>query len=101
MNRYQGQLYAKDQQGQKFPLNRNILQLMPQRDIIDYLKKISIFAPEGTRLLLKHKNEEEDIEIHIGSTGIYEIEDIQIVSLKFLDNSSSEIIIDYILFIKI
>ena len=64
-------------------------------------KKISIFAPEGTRLLLKHKNEGEDIEIHIGSTGMYEIEDIQIVSLKFLDNSSSEIIIDYILFIKI
>lgn len=98
MNRYQGQLYAKDQQGQKFPLNRNILQLMPQRDIIDYLKKISIFAPEGTRLLLKHKNEGEDIEIHIGSTGMYEIEDIQIVSLKFLDNSSSEIIIDYIIY---
>ena len=92
MNGYQGQIRALDQNGHTFPANQNIYNLI-QQDTIDsirYIKKISITAPEGTRMELNEN------QIRIGKTGIYEAEDLQITSFIFLDNTSSDVIIDFI-----
>lgn len=92
MNGYQGQIRALDQNGHTFSANQNIYSLIQQDtvDSIRYIKKISITAPEGTRMNLNGK------QIHIGKTGIYEAEDLQITSFVFLDNTSSDVIIDFI-----
>ena len=92
MNGYQGQIRALDQDGHTFSANQNIYSLIQQDAVssIKYIKKISITAPEGTRMRLNEK------QIHIGKTGIYEAEDLQITSFIFLDNTSSDVIIDFI-----
>lgn len=96
MNGYQGQIYAKDQQEQKIPANVNILQLMPQKDTIKHLKKISISAPQKTRVRITYGADQQET-IQIGKTGMYEIDDIQITSLAFFEDSSADTIIDYII----
>ena len=86
MNGYQGQIRAFDQSGHTFPANQNIKPLISVR----FIKKISITAPQGTKMKLNEK------QIRIGKTGIYEAEDLQITSFVFLENTSSNVIIDFI-----
>ena len=92
MNGYQGQIRALDQNGHTFPANQNIKSLIQQESVgsVEYIKKISITAPEGTKMKLNEN------QIRIGKTGIYEAEDLQITSFVFLDNTSSDVIIDFI-----
>lgn len=92
MNGYQGQIRALDQNGHTFPANQNIYSLIQQDTVgsIKYIKKISIIAPEGTNMELNGR------QIYIGKTGIYEAEDLQITSFIFLEDTSSDVIIDFI-----
>lgn len=92
MNGYQGQIRALDQDGHTFPANQNIKSLIQQQSVgsVEYIKKISITAPEGTKMMLNEN------QIRIGKTGIYEAEDLQITYFAFLDNTSSDVIIDFI-----
>lgn len=92
MNGYQGQIRALDQNGHTFPANQNIKSLIQQESVglVEYIKKISITAPEGTKMMLNEN------QIRIGKTGIYEAEDLQITYFAFLDNTSSDVIIDFI-----
>ena len=92
MNDYQGQIRALDQDGHTFSANQNIYSLIQQDAVssIKYIKKISITAPEGTRMRLNRR------QIHIGKTGIYEAGDLQITSFIFLEDTSSDVIIDFI-----
>jgi hypothetical protein len=57
MNGYQGQIRALDQDGHTFSANQNIYSLIQQDAVssIKYIKKISITAPEGTRMRLNEK----------------------------------------------
>lgn len=92
MNGYQGQIRALDQDGHTFSANQNIKSLIQQESVgsVEYIKKISITAPEGTKMMLNEN------QIRIGKTGIYEAEDLQITYFAFLDNTSSDVIIDFI-----
>lgn len=92
MNGYQGQIKAIDQIGHIFSANQNIYALIQQKSVnpLRFIKKISIIASEGTKMRLNGK------QIYIGKTGFYEIEDVQITSFEFLDDTSSNVIIDFI-----
>lgn len=95
MNGYQGQLYAKDQENSIFNAGVELFDLIKQQSVYgentEYIKKISIFAPEKTKIALNN------ISVEIGSTGIYETDDVEITSIQFLQDSTDNVIIDYII----
>ncbi len=93
MNGYQGQIRALDQEDYIFPINQDIVPLLKQKSVspFRYIKRLGVTAPQGTQMELN------GVRIDIGKTGIYEAEDLQITSFKFLNETSSEIIIDYII----
>lgn len=93
MNGYQGQIRAIDQQNHIFLANQQLLNIIQQntRSPINYIKRLGIFAKEGTKLKIN------DIQIEIGKTNIYEIDQMEITSIKFKENTSNEVILDFII----
>lgn len=107
LNGYQGQLRAMDQPNGYFPANQELFTLI-QNDAssvitIDCIKRIGIqtspviineqntLVTKNAVVLLNNK------EIQIGSTGLYETDEVEITSIKFKYNSSKDTIIDYII----
>ena len=62
-----------------------------------YLSRVGIQANPGDKILISFINVGEDIEIEIGKTGIYEIDNVRIDSLKFKSEIKPNVIIDYII----
>lgn len=62
-----------------------------------YLSRVGIQANPGDKILISFINIGEDIEIVIGKTGIYEIDNVRIDSLKFESEIKPNVIIDYII----
>lgn len=92
MNGYQGQIRARDQDQGYFPGGSDIFILIKEQcqgDVVS-LSRLGIFAPENTLVKINDK------EIKIGKTKIYEIDEVSITSIKFLENSSNEVIIDFV-----
>lgn len=100
MNGYQGQIRARDVSNKKFLAGQDIISLIQEQTTptIKYLKRIGIFAPQGTKVSINNTNDStvEKI-IQIGKTKIYQVEDVEIREFHFLQDSTSEVIIDYII----
>lgn len=62
-----------------------------------YLSRVGIQANPGDKILISFINVGEDIKIEIGKTGIYEIDNVRIDSLKFESEIKPNVIIDYII----
>ena len=62
-----------------------------------YLSRVGIQANPGDKVLISFVNEDNSIEIEIGKTGIYEIDDVRIDLLKFKNEIKPNVIIDYII----
>lgn len=62
-----------------------------------YLSRVGIQANPGDKILINFINNSSSVEIEIGKTGIYEIDNVRINSLKFKDVIKSNVIIDYII----
>lgn len=93
-NGYQGQIKALDQPNGYFTANQNIMLLIQNDCNNQYhgaVQRIGIDTDPDTNIELNGKN------IKIGKTGFYEINNVQITSFKFLQNSSKSTIIDYII----
>ena len=95
MNGYQGQIRARDQEGGKFIGGQELFELINKKDTystfdVDHIERIGIFAPENTIFLINDK------EIKIGKTKIYEADEVEITSLKVKEDSSNEVIIDFV-----
>jgi len=93
-NGYQGQLRAFDQPNGYFTTNQNIMLLIQNDCNNQYhgsIQRVSIDTDPDTNIELNGKN------IKIGKTGFYEINNVQITSFKFLQNSSKSTVIDYII----
>lgn len=92
MNGYQGQIRARDQENGKFLPSDDIFELISNNSAFDikYIERIGIFAPEETIFLINGKN------IKIGKTKIYEADEVKITSLKVVEESSNEVIIDFV-----
>lgn len=100
MNGYQGQIRARDSSNKKFLAGQDIIPLIQEQTAptIKYLKRIGIFAPQGTKVSINNTNDStvEKI-IQIGKTKIYQVEDVEIREFHFLQDSTPEVIIDYII----
>lgn len=96
LNGYQGQICAADQNNRCFAANQEIFTLI--QDLahveVDYLERVGIQAPPGTMILI---NNSTASKIEIGKTGLYEADDVEITSLKFLEDSPESVIIDFII----
>ena len=62
-----------------------------------YLSRVGIQANPGDKILISFINVDGNIEIEIGKTGIYEIDNVRIDSLKFENEIKPNVIIDYII----
>lgn len=66
-----------------------------------YLSRVGIQANPGDKILINFisSNDSNLTEIEIGKTGIYEIDNVRINSLKFSENTEIKpnVIIDYII----
>lgn len=62
-----------------------------------YLSRVGIQANPGDKILISFINVEGTIEVEIGKTGIYEIDNVRIDSLKFESEIKPNVIIDYII----
>ena len=62
-----------------------------------YLSRVGIQANPGDKILISFINVDGNIEIEIGKTGIYEIDNVRIDSLKFESEIKPNVIIDYII----
>lgn len=63
-----------------------------------YLSRVGIQANPGDEVLISFVNEDNNpTKIEIGKTGIYEIDDVRINSLKFKSEIKPNVIIDYII----
>lgn len=93
LNGYQGQICAIDQPNGYFAANQEILNLIQELTYpnIDYLERIGIEAPQKTRLRINNQL------IEIGKTGLYEVDNAEITSIRFIENSSRDVIIDFII----
>lgn len=92
MNGYQGQIRARDQENGKFLAGQQLFNLIKDNSSfeIDHLQRIGIFAPEDTVFLINGK------QIKIGKTKIYEADEVIITSLQVMEDSSNEVIIDFV-----
>lgn len=59
------------------------------------LTRLGIQASPGTKVLLKNSSDANYVEIIIGETGLYEINDVKIKGLQF-GTATEDAIIDYI-----
>lgn len=91
-NGYQGQICAFDQENGYFPANQEIFTLIQNLTYvnIDSLERIGIEAPPTTKVKLNNQ------VIEIGKTGFYEVDNVEITSIKFVENSPKDVIIDFI-----
>lgn len=94
LNGNQGQLMAKDQEGQKFKAGQELYSLItsyvnPQYGM-DSVCRIGIQAPIGTHVQLN------GVDFEIGKTGILEARDLAITSIVFPEDTDSSVIIDFI-----
>lgn len=94
MNGYQGQIRALDRQNQAFLANQQLFDIIQEntKNPIRCIKRLGVFAKEGTRLIIN-----SDIQIEIGKTNIYEIDQIEITSIKFKKHTSNQVILDFII----
>lgn len=94
-NGYQGQLYARDIDNKHgFRAGMNLYnQIFDENDSKNlYISRIGISAPPKTKIII------DGVEIEIGKTGIYEVEDVEIKNtISFNEDSSLDAIIDYII----
>lgn len=93
MNGYQGQIRSRDQENGKFLANQQIFTLIQDESVaeIRYISRIGISAPFKTRIKLNN------IQIQIGKTNIYQLEKVEITSIKFVEDTSNNVIIDFII----
>lgn len=94
MNGYQGQIRAVDQPNQCFLANQNISSLIAvasQGHYLGYISRLGIDTTPNSRVSINGQ------VIQIGQTGIYEVNDVYITSIFFLQDSSRNTFIDYIL----
>lgn len=92
-NGYQGQLRAEDQTNGYFAANQEIMDLISAdcAVAVSFLQRLGIQTPAGTRIKVNNK------EIEVGKTNIYELSNVEITSLKFVNNSSAYTVINYII----
>lgn len=90
VNGYQGQLYARDMENNCFAAGVDLYPIINENSDILYISRIGINAPPATVVIINEKN------IQIGKTGIYEVEDVKITSIRFEEDSPPDAIIDYI-----
>ena len=110
VNSYQGQITAASQPNSCFPANTSLMPLIIA-DYTDevvggkqgktfYLQRIGIQAQPDTVVSVDNYKKGSifpiQTNIKIGSTGIYEANDVQISDIKFVEDSSYDVIIDYI-----
>ena len=95
MNGYQGQIRAREQQNQKFFADQQLFDIISNNTVGDnqncYIKRLGIYAKSGT--IVRINNE----EIEIGKTNIYEIDQVEITSIQFKEDTSSQVILDFII----
>lgn len=99
---YQGQLAALNTESKKFEAEKNLVSLIKANSKFNeiYLKRIGIMAQPGDKIKFRNKDQQKEIEVLIGKTGMYEIDNVNISQLAFVENSDSKAIIDYILIKK-
>lgn len=94
INGYQGQIKASDQPNGYFSAGTEVIILIAQACNNQYsgtIKRLGIESPEGTSLLINNK------DIKIGKTGMYEVRDVDITSLIFVEDSAKQAVVDYII----
>ena len=93
MNGYQGQIRACDQQNQKFLANQQLFQIIQEdsRAEISYVKRLGISAKAGTKLRINN------IQIEVGKTNIYEVDQVEITSIQFQEDTTNDVILDFII----
>lgn len=102
MNGYQGQIRAIDQNQHCFLANVDIVDLIKDSTRENnnkenlFIKKLGIFTAEGTEISLTVKGGTA-VTIKIGKTKMYQLDEVQIVSIKFVENSPVQTIIDFII----
>ena len=91
---YQGQIRAADQTNGYFPANLELITLIRQscNNLFNgYVERLGIEAPEKTMIKINNQS------IEIGKTGLYEVNNAHITSLQFVNNSTQDAIIDFII----
>lgn len=126
VNGYQGQIRAIDQPNGYFAANAEIFTLIQNLASVnvDYIERIGIQVDPITRGITTQSTETYDTrqgsttssiqlpkyttiqvptkvlinnkEIQIGKTGIYEVDNVEITSIKFVENSPKNAIIDFV-----
>ena len=94
LNGYQGQIRAIDQQAGYFLADQEIMDLIAlqcNNYYAGFISRLGIQAPEKSVFLINGE------AIEMGKTGMYEINNVIINSLLFEENSSSDVVIDYII----
>lgn len=94
INGYQGQIRASDQEDHCFKAGDEIMDLIEQACNNQYsgsIQRLGIESPKDTFILINDKS------IKIGKTGIYEVNNAYIYSLKFAQDSVKEAVVDYII----
>lgn len=94
INGYQGQIRASDQSNGYFQAEANIISLITNacnNQYNGFVQRIGIEAPEGTFITINGES------IQIGKTGLYEVNNAYITSLTFVENSTKEAVVDYII----
>lgn len=91
-NGYQGQIRAMDQPQRCFKANTQLMTLINTNNVsTKNIKRLGIISTPGTQVQLN------DQVIEIGKTRIYEVDNIEISSIKFLQDSSEGTYIDYLI----
>ena len=92
VNGYQGQIRAIDQLQRCFKANTQLMTLINANNVsTKNIKRLGIISTPGTQVQLN------DQVIEIGKTRIYEVDNIEISSIKFLQDSSEGTYIDYLI----
>lgn len=93
MNGYQGQIRACDQQNQKFLANQQLFQIIQEdnRAEINYVKRLGVSAKAGTKLRINN------IQIEVGKTNMYEVDQVEITSIQFQEDTTNDVILDFII----
>lgn len=92
VNGYQGQIRAIDQPQRCFKANAQLMTLINANNVsTKNIKRLGIISTPGTQVQLN------DQVIEIGKTRIYEVDNIEISSIKFLQDSSEGTYIDYLI----
>lgn len=73
-----------------FSINQDIISILKERYNFSKIIKIGIQTKTGNKFIINHE------EIEMGKTGIYEVSDVDIDSLTFMQNENELTIIDFI-----